>query len=95
MPNPFYTAMMGQNSILSMIQNLYGMLPQFKANPMGYLMQRKMNVPANIANNPDAILQHLVSTGQVDPSRVEMAKSRIETAKQEIFKMGGLNNYGR
>ena len=92
MPNPFFNALMGQNPMMAGMQNILSMLPQFKANPMGYLLQQRMNVPSNIVNNPDAILQHLVSTGQVNPSRVEMAKSRIEAAKQEIIKMGGFNN---
>lgn len=88
MANPFFNAMMGQSPMLSGLQNLYSMLPQFKANPLGFILQQKMNIPANIANNPDAILQHLVNTGQVNPSRVD-------AARQELIKMGGLNNYGR
>ena len=93
MPNPFYTAMMGnaQNfSPMAALQNLHAAAQQFKANPLLYLAQRKMNVsiPENITHDPNAILQHLVNTGQVNPSRVE-------AANQKIFKMGGLNNYGR
>ena len=88
MANPFYNALMGINPMIAGMQNLYAMLPQFKANPMGFILRKKMNIPNNIANNPDAILQHLVSTGQVDPSRVE-------AAKQELIKMGGFNNNGR
>lgn len=85
MPNPFYSAMVGNN-----LQNLFGAAQQFKANPIGFLLQKRVgvNVPQNIANDPNAMLQHLINTGQVNPSRVE-------AAKQEIIKMGGLNNYGR
>ena len=87
MPNPLFNALMSGASTGGQ-QNIFGMLNQIKANPLGFLMQNRLNIPANIVNDPNAILQHLVSTGQVNPSRVE-------AAKQEIFKMGGLNNYGR
>ena len=87
MPNPFFDAMMGNRASLAGPQNLIGMAQQFKANPIGFLLQRRLNVPANISNDPNAILQHLISTGQVDPSRVELAK-------QELFKMGEFNNHG-
>ena len=49
------------------------MLSQFKANPMQYLVQRRMNVPQNIANDPNAILQHLVSTGQISQQQINQA----------------------
>lgn len=89
MPNPFFNALMGNKSAsVAGPQNLIGMAQQFKANPVGFLLQNRLNVPSNIANDPNAILQHLITTGQVNPSRVE-------AAKQELFKMGGINNYGR
>lgn len=89
MPNPFFNALMGNRGNQSAgPQNLIGMAQQFKANPIGFLLQNRLNVPSNIANDPNAILQHLITTGQVNPSRVE-------AAKQELFKMGGINNYGR
>lgn len=89
MPNPFFNALMGNRTNQAAgPQNLIGMAQQFKANPVGFLLQNRLNVPSNIANDPNAILQHLITTGQVNPSRVE-------AAKQELFKMGGINNYGR
>ena len=47
------------------IQNIQQMLGQIKANPMQFLLQRKMNVPQNMMNDPNAIIQHLLQTGQV------------------------------
>ena len=49
------------------------MLQQLKANPMQFILQQKLNIPQNIANDPNAILQHLLQTGQVDQSRVNQA----------------------
>lgn len=47
------------------IPNIQQMLGQIKANPMQFLLQRKMNVPQNMMNDPNAIIQHLLQTGQV------------------------------
>lgn len=64
MANPFY-----QGGGMNLMQ----MLQQFKQNPMQTLAQRRMNVPQNIANDPNAILQHLLSTGQVSQQQVNNA----------------------
>ena len=53
------------------------MLPQFKANPMQFLLQRRMNIPANIANDPNAIIQHLLSTNQISQEQVNRAYQQM------------------
>ena len=55
------------NSVLAMLQ-------QFKMNPMQFLLQRRMNVPQNIPmNDPNAILNYLVSTGQISQPQIDRA----------------------
>lgn len=53
--------------------NIFGMLQQFKMNPMQMLMQRRMNVPQGMMNDPNAILNHLLQTGQINQSQVDNA----------------------
>ena len=53
--------------------NIMAMLNQFRQNPMQMLLQRRMNVPQNIANDPQAILNHLLQTGQISQSQVDNA----------------------
>ena len=53
------------------------MLGQLKANPMQFLMQRRMNIPANIANDPSAIVNHLLQTGQVSQDAVNRAYQQL------------------
>ena len=53
--------------------NIMQMLQQSRQNPMQMLMQRRMNVPQNIANDPQAILNHLLQTGQVSQDAVNRA----------------------
>ena len=55
------------------------MLPQIKANPLGFLIQRRFNVPQNIGTDPGAILQHLAQTGQVTHEQINRA---YQTAQQ-------------
>lgn len=53
--------------------NLMGMLQQLKGNPMQMLLQRRMNVPQNMTNDPQAILNHLLQTGQISQAQVNQA----------------------
>lgn len=41
------------------------MIQQVKSNPMQFLAQHGVNVPQNIANNPEAITQHLLNSGTI------------------------------
>ena len=56
--------------------NMGDMVRQIKANPLQFLAQRRFNIPQNIANDPNAILQHLMSTGQVTQNQVNAAVQR-------------------
>lgn len=71
MGNPFFNALGGGNGGIN--GGIMGMLRQLKSNPMQFLMQRKFNIPANIANDPNAIMQHLLSTGQISQEQVNAA----------------------
>lgn len=56
-----------------MMPNPLQMLQQFKANPMQFILQRNMNVPQNIAGDPNAILNHLLKTGQITQQQINNA----------------------
>lgn len=55
------------------MNNMMQMLSQIKANPMQFLVSRRMNVPQNIMGDPNAILNHLLKTGQVTQQQVNNA----------------------
>lgn len=65
------------------IPNIQQMLGQIKSNPMQFLLQRKMNVPQNMMNDPQAIINHLVQTGQVNQNQINSA---YQMAQQMGFK---------
>jgi hypothetical protein len=55
------------------MNNPMQMLQQLKSNPMQFLMQRKLNIPQNIANDPQAIVNHLLQTNQVSQEQLNRA----------------------
>lgn len=56
----------------------FAMLSQIKQNPMGLLSQ-KFNIPENVnLNDPNAILNHLVSSGQVSQSQIDTIKNNFK-----------------
>lgn len=55
-----------------MNNQMLGMLQQLKANPMQFLMQRRFNLPQGV-NDPQAILNHLVQSGQVSQQQINSA----------------------
>lgn len=54
------------------INAMLSMLGQLKQNPRQMLMQR-FNLPADIGNDPQNIIQHLMNTGQVSQDQFNRA----------------------
>lgn len=46
-------------------------LQDLRNDPVNVIKQFGYNVPAEIANNPIAMIQHLVSSGQIPQSRLQ------------------------
>ena len=65
-----------------MMNNPMAMLQQLKSNPLQFLMQRKFNIPANMANDPNAIIQHLLSTNQISQEQVNRAYQQMGQFKR-------------
>lgn len=66
MPNPLYQQLNPQPQ-----NNFSNMLQQLKQNPVAILSQ-KYNIPQNL-NDPNQILQYLLSTRQVSQDQVNRA----------------------
>ncbi len=64
------------------MNNPMQMLQALKSNPVQFLLQRKFNVPANIASDPNAILNHLLQTGQVTQDAVNRAYQQMGQFKR-------------
>lgn len=56
-----------------MMNNPLQMIQMLRSNPMQMLRQAGYNIPDNI-NDPNAIIQHLMNSGQVSQERYNMAR---------------------
>lgn len=63
MGNPLYQQMMGN------VNNPIQMLNQLMSNPIQFILERGFNLPHGISNDPDAIIQYLLNSGQIFQSR--------------------------
>lgn len=75
MANPLLSALGGAPNLMQMVQ-------QLKANP-AQVLAKKFSIPTNIQTNPQAMLQHLVSSGQVTQEQINQAYA---TAQRMGFK---------
>lgn len=57
------------------MNNIFAMYQQLRQNPM-QLLARRFNIPNNVnINDPQAIIQHLLNTGQVTQQQYNRAMS--------------------
>lgn len=63
------------------MNNMFQVFAQFMQNPLGLLSQR-FNLPQNI-NDPQAIIQHLLNSGQITQDQVNQA---MQMRQNPIFK---------
>lgn len=65
------------NSLLNQSNNMAGALKALQSNPIQFLLQHNLNVPNNIVNNPQAIANWLVESGQRTPQQLAQAKQML------------------
>lgn len=69
-----------------MMQNNYmDAFRAFMQNPMQFMLQRKINVPAEYMNNPDAIIQYLMDSGKLSQTQYNQAKQIAEGMNLKRF----------
>lgn len=62
--------------------NIIGMLQQLQSNPMALLSQ-KFKIPQDLdVKDPNAIIQHLMNTGQVSQQAYNNARNMAMTFKK-------------
>ena len=61
-----------------MNNQMSAMLGQLKANPLQFLIQRRLNIPQSVPlNDPQAILNYLLQSGQITQSQVNAAYQQM------------------
>lgn len=69
--NPFFSALGGG-------MNPMQLLSQLRSNPLALLRQAGYNVPDNV-NSPQAIIQHLMNSGQLSQNQLNQAQQMART----------------
>lgn len=65
-----------------MNNNILGMLQQLQTNPME-MLSKKFNIPQDVnVNDPNAIIQHLMNTGQISQQAYNNARNMAMTFKK-------------
>lgn len=57
--------------------DIRGMFNEFKQNPVEMLIKSKFNIPKEVGDNPQAIVQHLLNSGQISQNTVNTAQQRL------------------
>lgn len=66
-----------------MMNNIFQILNQFRQNPMQMLAQRGINIPQDISQNPQSIVQYMLNNKMVSQQQVNQA---MQMAKNFNFK---------
>jgi len=61
------------NNLMMAGPQFFQNLQLFKSNPLKFLLQRGFNIPESVGTDPNAIMQHLVQTGQVSQEQINSA----------------------
>ena len=71
--NALYQMLNGGNPT----KNIMSQLSQLRANPIQFLMNRRMNVPQELSGNPQGIIQHLLNTGQMSQDTFNKLQKQV------------------
>ena len=55
------------------MSNMFQQFQQFRQNPMQWLTSRGVQVPQEIAGNPDAIIQYMMNNGRLSQQQYNQA----------------------
>ncbi len=61
-----------------MNQGMMSQFGSFMRNPLQFLMQRRINVPPQYANDPQGAVQYLLSSGQMSQETYQRLRSQAE-----------------
>jgi len=71
MSNPIFNAMRGNTT------NPMQMLNQLMSNPVQFLASRRLNIPNNIGDDPKAIIQYFLNTGQMSQDTYNRLQNQV------------------
>jgi len=67
--NPLFEQLNGPNSLMGQFQS-------FMQNPIGYLIEKKINIPQQYMNDPHQAVNYLISSGQMDQQTLNNLRTK-------------------
>lgn len=64
------------------MQNMMGQFKQFMGNPMGFMAQRKLNIPPQYMNDPNGAIQYLMNNGQMSQQQYNQLQQMARQIQQ-------------
>ena len=72
--------------IFNNISSLMQKFQQFITNPLGFLLGMNLNIPQNLGNDPQGMVQHLRNSGQMSPDQFDQLSQMANTFQQFLQK---------
>ena len=66
------------NNPFGNMQNMIGQFRGFMNNPMGYMMQHKLNIPQQYMSDPQGAIQYLMNTGKLTQQQYDWAVNEAQ-----------------
>lgn len=63
------------NVFKAMNPNLIDQVSLLRQNPMAFLLQHRLNIPPEYANDPESAIHHMLNSGQISERQLEDAKN--------------------
>lgn len=76
---------MGNSGPFGNMMNLMQMLNQFRSNPLGALMSMGCNIPQRFQNDPEAMVNYLRSSGQMNDQQFNQFSNLARQFQQSGF----------
>lgn len=76
------------------IQNMIGQFQGFMQNPLQFMASKRLNIPANMMNDPNQAIQYMLNNGMISQSQYDWAvRQANQIQKMPQFKQFfGQNN---
>lgn len=71
------------------MQGMIGQFQSFMANPVQFMVQRKLNIPQQYMNDPQGAIQYLMNTGKLSQEQYNWAVKQANQLQNnpEFMKM--------
>lgn len=73
------------------MQQIMTQFQSFQRNPMQFLIQRKFNIPQELAGDPRGMVQHLLNSGQMSQQQLQQLQQIVPGFQQGVQNFKGGN----